>query len=564
MSRIYAGGNRATAVANIKADVAAYISFDASGRKVVDVDGLWGYLVAQGQAIITDAEYVSPATAATAAAAMKTINGRDMAQQLADLIGPQRWSSRPDWPTNTQQLTGGTQAAAVKSALAEVARQAAAVTAYYTDISNRLGTILTESYYRLGVDSAVPKGVERIIDSRFYRYTYVSDRGEESAPSPISALVEVDQNDTVDVTVSAPPSGRNITHYRPYRSNVGNDSVQFQYVPHPSDAAGWPIATLTLTDDKKATELREENKTLTWAEPPATLCGLTEGANGGMGGFISGSNIACFCVNYFGYAWPIEYRKTTAWPIVAMGSFDQTYVVLTRGRPYYMTGADSASLDSRKMDSEQACVSALSVVNVPGGVMYASADGICLADANGIRVITGPGGFDVFDLETWRALVPSSIVATYYEGCYLFRYNTGSVTGTYLLSLTDGKLVTADVSASAFYRDLVTDTVYSASGTAINALFAGNTRRTAIYKSPRIVLPAYASMAWAQADSDYASNVTVKSYGNGTLLNTATLSNRLPKRHARGRFNEWELQIEAAVAVTSATMASSTEEIKAV
>jgi hypothetical protein len=141
MSRIYAGGNRATAVANIKADVAAYISFDASGRKVVDVDGLWGYLVAQGQAIITDAEYVSPATAATAAAAMKTINGRDMAQQLADLIGPQRWSSRPDWPTNTQQLTGGTQAAAVKSALAEVAR----LTEEYDAILTRQSDLLTRT-----------------------------------------------------------------------------------------------------------------------------------------------------------------------------------------------------------------------------------------------------------------------------------------------------------------------------------------------------------------------------------------------------------------------------------
>lgn len=564
MSRIYANGVRATAIANIKADVAAYISFDASGRKVVDVDGLWAYLVAQGQDIIDDAEYVGTATAATAAAALKTMNGRAIAQQLADAIGPAVWANHPQWPTNTNVITGGTQAGAVKSVLAELKTLGAAVTAYYGAIENRLATILTEAYYRLGIDAAVPKGIERIIDTRFYRYTYISDRGEESAPSPISELVEVDQNDTVDVTVTAPPSGRNVTHFRPYRSNVGNDSVQFQYVPHPSDSAGWPIATLTLTDDKKSEELRDDLKTLTWLEPPATLCGLTEGANGGMGGFISGSNIACFCVNYFGYAWPNEYRKTTAWPIVAMGSFDQTYVVLTRGRPYYMTGADSASLDSRKMDSDQACVSALSVVNVPGGVMYASADGVCLADANGIRVITGPGGYDVFDLESWRALVPSSIVATYYEGSYLFRYNTGSVTGTYLLSLTDGKLTTADVSASAFYRDLVTDTVYAANGTAINSLFTGNTRRSAVYKTPRIVLPAYASMAWAQADSDYASNVTVKSYGNGTLLNTATLSSRLPKRHARGRFNEWELQIEAAVAVTSATVASSTEEMKAV
>ena len=89
-------------------------------------------------------------------------------------------------------------------------------------------------------------------------------------------------------------------------------------------------------------------------------------------------------------------------------------------------------------------------------------------------------------------------------------------------------------------------------------------RRTAIYKSPRIVLPAYASMAWAQADSDYASNVTVKSYSNGTLLNTATQATARPSGMPAGASTSGELQIEAAVAVTSATMASSTEEIKAV
>ena len=139
--------------------MAAYISFDASGRKVVvDVDGLWGYLCCPGQAIITDAEYVAPATAATAAAAMKTINGRDAGPAAGRLIGPLTLEQPPGLADQHAAATGGTQAAAVKSALAGVARLAAAVTAYYTDISNRLGTILTESYYRLGVDSAAQGG----------------------------------------------------------------------------------------------------------------------------------------------------------------------------------------------------------------------------------------------------------------------------------------------------------------------------------------------------------------------------------------------------------------------
>ena len=51
MSRIYAGGVKATAIANIKTDVATYISFDADGRKVLNIDGLIQYLETQFAAI---------------------------------------------------------------------------------------------------------------------------------------------------------------------------------------------------------------------------------------------------------------------------------------------------------------------------------------------------------------------------------------------------------------------------------------------------------------------------------------------------------------------------------
>lgn len=192
--------------------------------------------------------------------------------------------------------------------------------------------------------------------------------------------------------------------------------------------------------------------------------------------------------------------------------------------------------------------------------MYASGDGLCLAGPGGVSVITGPAGFNLFDKEAWAALTPSSIVAAYSEGCYIWKC-TG---GAYSLDMKTGKLTTLDLSATAFYRDLLTDTLYAASGTTIKGLFTAGTRRTAIYKSPRIVLPAYESFAWLQADSEYATSVTVKVYRNGALVQTKVLTGRKPVRCKTGRHNEWEIQVESAEKVTGLTLASSTEELKQV
>lgn len=547
MSRIYAGGNRATAIANITADVEAYISFDANGREVVDVDGLWGYLVAQGQAIITDAEYVSPATAATAAAAMKTINGRDMAQQLADLIGPQRWSSRPDWPTNTQQLTGGTQAAAVKSALAEVARLAAAVTAYYTDVSNRLKDILTDAYYRFGVDNDVPKGVVRIIETRAVIYTYVTDRGEESAPAPASAVVDMDQNDTVTYTAAAPPSGRNVTKIRWYRSNSSNTGAAFQFV------AETVVGTLTYTDSLKAAELGEPCPTTLWAEPPATLAGLVEGPNGAVAGFTG--NRFCPSINFIPYAFPREFEKTTAWPIVGIGVFQSTYVVLTQGNPYFWSGSSSDALAGGEVRCNQACVARLGIASDGDNVYYPSADGLCRANAGGVVVITK----DLFSKAEWAALSPATIKAVVHEGAYMWTCTAG----TYMLDLATLKLTTLDAAASAFYLDKLSDTVYLATGTTIRAMFAG-AARTAVWKSKKIKLERPADMKWLQVDSDFGATVTVKVWRDGVLTDTKAVTSRTPVKLAPGKALEWEVEATAAVRLTMVTLASSAEELRQV
>jgi hypothetical protein len=301
-----------------------------------------------------------------------------------------------------------------------------------------------------------------------------------------------------------------------------------------------------------------------WDEPPADLQGFVGGANGGMAGFRG--NEFCPCVPYVPYAFPASMRITTEWPIVGIAALEQTYFVGTRGRPYIMAGADTQSLAS-KARCRPAVRAKRGIVAMRGGYAYPSPDGICFCSLTGaVKVITGPEVFNLFDRETWQALVPSSIIAAEYEGAYVFHWDNGSTSGTYMLDIGSGKLVAVTVGATAFFRDSITDRLYSASGLAINALFASATKRTATWRTKIVQLDSYPSHSWLQAQSNYegGGTITVNLYGDGALIQTATLGSREPVRVVPGMYREWEIEVQSACRITRATLASNTEELKAV
>ena len=570
MSNIFASGVQATAITNITAAINARISTDANGRKVLNTASLKAWIEAEWASISTGGEAVSPATAATVLAAAQSASAQAFVDGLNNQIRAERWMSRTDWPTTTSVLSGAAMVTAIKSKITESKRLSDRLSSFFNDVGNQLAMRIEDFYYRENIDTSVPQGVQRLIETRSYIYTYVTDRNEESAPSPASGLIELDQNDTVTFTAATAPVGRNISHYRIYRSNSSNSGAAFQYVPHASDETGWPIATLAVTDGRKAAELEEPCPTTGWEEPAATLQGILAGPNGVNAGFFA--NTWSPCPNYVYYAFPPDYQKTTAWPIVGQGIFGNTWVVLTRGKPYFISGSDSANMDAVPKYGGQACVAKASIVNIEGdetdggivgedgGVIYACPDGLMLASASGFTLITT----SLFTKENWAALVPSSIKAAQHEGCYVFCYNTGSVTGCYSLDLRTLKLTAVEITASAFYRDLLTDTLYYTQGTALKSFATDGTKRTAIWKSKKIVLPAPANFKFMQVESEYEASVTVRLYHNGTLLHTEILSSRSPQIVTPARGLEYEVQIESAAKVTSLTIASTAQELRAI
>lgn len=542
---LYALGKTA-ALASIKAAVDARVSTLSDGSLGLDVASLSKWLAEQGDLIIS--QDVAAGNVIAAKGVLATVDVGPATKALDGTIAKTNWQSRADWPTNLSVATSQGFVSTAVTAQQDMVNAAGAIETYYTQQSDALPELFNRLYEELGIDATLPATEDRYVDSRYYVYTYVTDRGEESAPSPVSDMILCDQNDTATVVPAAPPSGRDIAKWRIYRTNTGAADSAFQYV---SEVL---IDTLTYLDEVKSSALQEVVPSITWSEPPSNLQGLTGMPNGVMAGFYG--NTVAFCEPNVPYAWPEEYRVNTEHPIVAQAAFGQTLVVGTHGSPYYISGADSASMSAVKMDSRQSCVSARSMVAVDGGVVYASPDGLCLASGSGIRVIT----LDIFNRTDWRALNPSSLVCAYHDGVVYFY---GSTSVLYALNIEAGKLTTvSSVSPTALYVDNITDRIYAASGSTVYALFSAPTFRTGDWKSKRFVLPTATGFAWLVIESDFSAPITVKWYGDGSLVHTATVSSRAPVRLPAGEYQEHEIEITSTARWNSLTVASSTSELQ--
>ena len=328
-------------------------------------------------------------------------------------------------------------------------------------------------------------------------------------------------------------------------------------------------------DEKKQEDLGEVIASASWREPPYRsdeqfegwpkpvigsnpyLRGLTGMPNGIMAGFLD--NTVAFCEPYTPYAWPVEYEISTEFPIVGLGVFGQTLFVGTTGNPYFISGADSASMSAQKLDSNQACASADSIASVQGGVLYASPDGLCVADPGGVKLISA----SLYTREDWQKLSPSTMFAIEHENIYYLFYNNGTK-GCITFDMANQKLGRAELQADAAYVDRITDTLYLVNGTSITAMFRGADHRTATWKSIKFTLPDQQPMAWLRVlgDQDGTNPVTVKWYGDGVLRHTVTLSSINPVRLPPGRYLEHELEISSKSRVTQVFMSSTTQELK--
>lgn len=256
---------------------------------------------------------------------------------------------------------------------------------------------------------------EEISRSSSYCYTLVQTVGgffqQESAPSPPTAVIDVIDEAGVLLTGFDIPTlpEMNITHIRIYRTVSGETSSEFHFLVE----LPLPVTSYLDTAHDSDVALTEVLATTTWDAIPDDARGLIHADNG---------LYACFRGNellisepFHAYAYPSDYRLTVEDSIIALAHVDSTIIVLTTGRPYLVAGAEPSSLQITHLPIEQSCVSARSVGSLPGGVIYASPDGLMLFSSNEQALITG----QIFTREQWQALGPDRLLGTVHDNRYV-------------------------------------------------------------------------------------------------------------------------------------------------
>jgi hypothetical protein len=393
------------------------------------------------------------------------------------------------------------------------------------------------AWYALGVFPPVTaptvsaSGGSGTQESRAYVYTYVTELGEESPPSPPSAVVSGFPNATWSLSALgvAPPNTGTVST----AVDIGNgqvrvtlnttfgltalDTITFANVGGMTDLNGtfriqslgptantlvvnldtsqvytsggdWsktsphnttnmvkriyrtvgvggdflfvaeiPVANTTYTDAVVAADLGEVLPTFDSSIPPKNLTSLSSLPNGCLVG-LSGNEL-CFSDPYQPYSWPQRNRYTFSGIGVHIVPAGNSVIVLTDAFPVLFTGSDPEAMTPAVMETYAPCASKRGVVNVGGGCMYPSFDGLWIAAPGRVEKLTQ----NLYREEEWRELNPDTFVAAFADGQYFGRYKQGDNRFMWVFDTTEADSITrVEQDASHLLRNDTDGSLYVA------------------------------------------------------------------------------------------------------
>lgn len=400
-------------------------------------------------------------------------------------------------------------------------------------------------------------------EARIYVYTYVTETGEESAPSPPSAMVYTPhEKSTVTLglltTDSTASQGRVIQKKRIYRSvtnSAGNADLYFVGEIQASSS------TFTDSIDSSDVNTADPLPTINWDEPRTGLSGLGVTPKGVNYAFTG--KIACFSEPYYPYAWPRDYELTLQYDIVAMGHYENYILCATKGTPYIISGIDPSSTSIDELPLNEPCVSKQSLVSMAKCVCYASPNGIVMAYGSTAKLVTD----SFFDKDTWQRLKPESIHAIEHRGKYLFFYDNGTDKGAFLFDplQVDFGIVELDMWYKAATRHHQTEQLFFLDNS--NKIYKFNdvsdSKRPFTWRSKLFdVSGDGARMLCGQVIAKSYENITLNIFVDGELLYSKKVSNRRPFRlpnHSK-RF-EWQVEVKGTSEVSEIVLAETMVEL---
>lgn len=325
------------------------------------------------------------------------------------------------------------------------------------------------------------------IVTRLYAYTFVSDFGEESEPTAVSNEIEWCPGQKVVLSgFQKPPTKRAITRQRIYRSQTGTTgSTTLNFIAErvASDAQ----FVDSIDPDDFAEVLPSQN----WNAPPDTLSGLVSLPNGMMAAFTGKS--LYFCEPWYPHAWPEKYVLTTDYPIVALGAFGTSIVVMTEGNPYVVSGTAPETMAMERLELNLPCINARGVVDLGYAVAYPTHDGLVAVSSSGATVVSNA----LLTRDNWQRFNPATFIAGQITGRYFASYEYVDVDGTprsgsllFDLSGSTPFILRWGATADAVHYDVPTSTLYALRDTEVHELDAiGQRRDVMTWRSKQFVLP---------------------------------------------------------------------------
>lgn len=414
-----------------------------------------------------------------------------------------------------------------------------------------------------------------------YVFTYVTDWGEESAPSPASAVGEIYDDGYCTVTCPTPAGERdadtNITDIRVYRLAVGTAGAEYQYLTEVSIGGATTAATDRDGSDYAITpdaDLGSAIETEDYDPPPAALIGLISFGVGMMAGFVN--NEVYLNEPFIPYAFPEEYKKEFESDVVSIGATGNMFVVSTDTHPYVGFGSDPESLIPKKLPDMQGSVARRGMVSTKYGVIYPSPDGLILISTDGsASLITDT----LYTKDQWNDLTPSSFISFFYDDKY-FAFYLNADTGLVFDLINTEEPCVLDIELSQYptgydlqikdgYVDPASDILYLlvySSDTNYYVLqfdqHASNLL-TYDYKSKEFYERALTNYGCGRIESDFSGGaITLKLYADGTLKSTKTVSStaifRLPSGYMA---NTHEIEVTGTSEIEIIELASTPDEL---
>jgi hypothetical protein len=220
-----------------------------------------------------------------------------------------------------------------------------------------------------------------------------------------------------------------------------------------------PVATTSYADTVVAANLGEELPTADSSPPPKNLVSLISLPNGCLAG-IAGNEL-CFSDPYMPYSWPIRNRYAFSGVGVAAIAASNSVIVLTETFPILYTGSDPEAMSGSTLETYAPCVAKRGVVDIGGGALYPSFDGLWLVSTQQVQCITRK----LYREEEWSRLNPATFDAVFHDGQYYAYYEGQDNTRIVVLDVnTPDSVVEVDEVADALYRNELDGKLYVAKG----------------------------------------------------------------------------------------------------